>query len=93
MSLQLPSPRRAPRVACGLTALALLALPGFALEDVRSALSGIPWLQRVVRDGISLQVDLELLTKREDNLLREKDRLDPAMQTLLEHIELMKLHD
>ena len=25
--------------------------------------------------------------------LREKDRLDPAMQTLLEHIELMKLHD
>jgi RNA polymerase sigma-54 factor len=25
--------------------------------------------------------------------LREKDRLDPAMATLLEHIELMKLHD
>jgi hypothetical protein len=75
MSLQLQSLRRSPRILCALTALALLAGPGHALEDVRTALSGIPWLQRVVRDGISLQVDLEPLAKREDNVLREKDRV------------------
>jgi hypothetical protein len=58
-----------------LAALALLAGRGSALEDVRTALSGIPWLQRVVRDGISLQVDLEPLAKREDSVLRAKDRV------------------
>jgi len=79
--VQLPSPcrsRRVSRLLCALTALALLAGPGYALEDVRAALSGIPWLQRVVRDGISLQVDLEPIakrTKREDSVLRAKDRV------------------
>jgi hypothetical protein len=58
-----------------LTALALLAGPGFALDDVRTARPGLPWLQRIVRDGISLQVDLEPLAKREDSVLREKDRV------------------
>ncbi len=78
MSLQLSSLRRSLRVSrilCASTALALLAGPGCALEDVRIALSGIPWLQRVVRDGISLQVDLEPLAKRQDSALREKDRV------------------
>jgi hypothetical protein len=78
MLLQLPSLRRSfrvSRIVCALTALALLAGPGYALEDVRAALSGIPWLQRVVRDGISLQVDLEPLAKREDSVLRAKDRV------------------
>lgn len=75
MLLQSSSLRRSFRV---LIALALLAGPLYAIEDVRSALSGIPWLQRVVRDGISLQVDLEPIakrTKREDSILREKDRV------------------
>jgi hypothetical protein len=72
MLLQLPSLRRSLRAV---TVLALLAAPGYALEDVRAALSGIPWLQRVVRDGISLQVDLEPLAQREDSVLREKDRV------------------
>lgn len=72
MSLQLSSLRRS---LWAWTALALLAVPGFALEDVRTALSGIPWLQRVVRDGISLQVELEPLAKREDSILREKDHV------------------
>jgi hypothetical protein len=79
MSL-LPSPSsrrsfRIFRIACALTALALLAGPALAIEDVRTALSGIPWLQRVVREGVSLQVDLEPLKKREDGALREKDRV------------------
>lgn len=76
--LQFPSSRRSlrvSRIACALTALALLAGPVQALEDVRAALSGIPWLQRVVRDGIALQVDLEPLKKREDGALREKDHV------------------
>lgn len=81
MSLQLLSVRRSSRVSrliCALTALALLAGPVCALEDVRAALSGIPWLQRVVRDGISLQVDLEPIAKRakrEDSVLRAQDRV------------------
>ena len=72
MLLQLPSLRRS---LWALTALALLAGPGYSLEDVRSALPGIPWLQRVVRDGIALQVDLEPLEQREDRVLREKDQV------------------
>jgi hypothetical protein len=81
MLLQPSSLRRSPRVSriiCAVTALALLAGPGCAIEDIRTALSGIPWLQRVVRDGISLQVDLEPIakrTKRGDSILREKDRV------------------
>lgn len=78
MSLQLSSLRRSVRVsriARLLIALALLTGPGYAIEDVRSALTGIPWLQRVVRDGISLQVDLEPLAKRKDGILRAKDRV------------------
>ena len=74
MSLQLQS-RRSFRVFCTLTLLVLLAGPLTALEDVRASLAGIPWLQRVVRAGISLQVDLEPLDKREDGALREKDRV------------------
>jgi len=66
--------RRSVCVFLSLTALALAA-PGHALEDVRASLSGIPWLQRVVRDGISLQVDLEPLAKRADGAFREKDRV------------------
>lgn len=58
-----------------LTVLALVAVPGRALEDVRTALSGIPWLQRVVHDGIALQVDLEPMARRTDGALREKDRV------------------
>jgi hypothetical protein len=76
--LQLPSFRRSLRIfriACALAALALLAGPGLAIEDTRTALSGIPWLQRVVRDGVSLQVDLEPLKKREDGALRENDHV------------------
>lgn len=61
--------------ACLVSGLALLAVPGRALEDVRTALSGIPWMQRVVRDGIALQVDLEPVARREDGVLREKDRV------------------
>lgn len=64
--------RRSLRVFCALT---LLALPGRALEDVRSAVPGIPWLQRIVRDGISLQVDLQPLAGRDDGALRAKDRV------------------
>ena len=78
MSLPLSSLRRSLRVSwtvCALAALAGLAGPGYALEDVRSALPGVPWLQRVVRDGISLQVDLEPLVKRDDSILRAKDRV------------------
>ena len=63
------------RIFCAWTALALLAGPGYAIEDVRSALTGIPWLQRVVRDGVSLRVDLEPLEKRKDSILRAKDRV------------------
>lgn len=74
LQLQL-SFRRSLRVLSVLTVLVLLAGPLPALEDVRASLSGIPWLQRVVRDGISLQVDLEPLARREDGALREKDRV------------------
>src|SRR6185436_16758595 len=74
MLLQL-SFRRSLSALCTFTVLVLLAGPLLALEDVRASLSGIPWLQRVVRDGISLQVDLEPLAKREDGALREKDRV------------------
>jgi hypothetical protein len=72
MLLQLSFRRRPLRAWI---ALALLAAPAYALEDVRTALSGIPWLQRVVRDGIALQVDLEPLARREDSVLREKDHV------------------
>jgi len=75
MSLSQLFVRRSLRRVLTLTALALVAAPGFALEDVRSAFPGIPWLQRVVREGISLQVDLEPVAKREDGALREKDRV------------------
>ncbi len=74
MSLQLPF-RRSLRVLCTLTLLALVGGPLSALDDVHVSLAGVPWLQRVVRDGISLQVDLELLAQREDGALREKDRV------------------
>jgi hypothetical protein len=67
--------RRSLRCAFALTVFALVAVPGQALEDVRAALSGIPWLQRVVHDGISLQVDLEPMARRTDGALREKDRV------------------
>jgi len=75
MSLSQLFVRRSLRRVLTLTALALVAVPGFALDDVRSAFAGIPWLQRVVREGISLQVDLEPVAKREDGALREKDRV------------------
>lgn len=75
MLLQLPSVRRFLRCVITLTACALVAVPVFALEDVRASLAGIPWLQRVVRDGIALQVDLEPLARREDGMLRAKDRV------------------
>ena len=67
--------RRSLRCIVALTACALVAAPVFALKDVRASLSGIPWLQRVVRDGIALQVDLEPVAKREDGVLRAKDRV------------------
>lgn len=75
MSLLQLSVRRSVRRAFALTVLALAAVPVFALEDVGAAFPGIPWLQRVVRDGISLRVDLEPVAKREDGALREKDRV------------------
>lgn len=68
------SVRRSLRLCC-IACLALVAVPGRALEDVRAALSGIPWMQRVVHDGIALQVDLEPVAKREDGVLRAKDRV------------------
>ncbi|HYU32839.1 MAG TPA: hypothetical protein VEW48_11810 [Thermoanaerobaculia bacterium] len=68
------SVRRSVCVVLSLIAF-VLAAPGHALEDVRASLSGIPWLQRVVRDGISLQVDLESLARRGDGAFREKDRV------------------
>jgi hypothetical protein len=67
--------RRSRRVLCGLTLLPLLAAPGLALDDVRSAFPGIPWLQRIVREGISLQVDLQPLAGRDDGELRARDRV------------------
>jgi hypothetical protein len=75
MSLLPLSVRRSVCCAFALTFLALAAGPVFALDDVGAAFPGIPWLQRVVRDGISLRVDLEPMAQREDGALREKDRV------------------
>lgn len=64
-----------------LFAVALLGLlvvsagPGLALDDVRLTRPGIPWLQRVIRDGIALQVDLEPLGAPGGGELREKDHV------------------
>lgn len=75
MSLQSVSFRRSLRVFCALTALALLATPGQALDDIRSAFPGIPWLQRIIHDGIALQVDLQPLGGRDDGALLAEDRV------------------
>ena len=69
--------RRAVRflsaIAVGL--LVASAGPGLALDDVRFSRPGIPWLQRVIRDGIALQVDLEPLNAPGGGELREKDHV------------------
>jgi hypothetical protein len=72
---QLSVRRLLRRRVLSVIAVALVAGPVFALDDMRSAMPGIPWLQRVVREGISLQVDLEPVAQREDGALREKDRV------------------
>jgi hypothetical protein len=70
--------RRAVRFLFAVSILGLLAVsagPGRALEDVRLSRPGIPWLQRVIRDGIALQVDLEPLNAPGGGELREKDHV------------------
>jgi hypothetical protein len=66
--------RRSLRLLSIASILGCLALPGFAIEDIR-ARPGIPWLQRVIRDGIALQVDLEPLNAPGGGELREKDHV------------------
>lgn len=72
---------RGRRAVCLLVAVSLFGLlvvsagPGRALEDVRLARPGIPWLQRVIRDGIALQVDLESLNAPGGGELRERDHV------------------
>lgn len=70
--------RRAVRLFSILAVFSLLALsssvPGRALDDLRVTRPGIPWLQRVIRDGIALQVDLEPLGAP-GSVLREKDHV------------------
>lgn len=67
--------RRSLRLLSIASILGCLALPGLAIEDIRAARPGIPWLQRVIRDGIALQVDLEPLNAPGGGELREKDHV------------------
>ena len=67
-------------------------LPAFA-EQLGCAVEAIEAVLRKLQELDPPGVFARNLVECWEIQLREKDRLDPAMATLLQHVELMKLHD